>query len=311
MKLSEYEKILLYHDSKVRILGSYNDKHLKYYNDIDFQNTIHFMFSVESLNTIDKIYRFFFRIFRLSMNRDYYVTDFKFGELDGQPIRWSYKDMMKKFIRVNNKKITFHDALKMRSIIKIDLLGRLFENNELYTEITCNYFIKFNDHDTRIPQLVDNVAIEFYNEYQNNLYFNNVFKALKRLYKFFLYNNDHITVKKIAKFLNGPVGKIGNITSKYEAILLLLEKVDHKILNYNDVIKDLIKIGQLYLTVQSFNKFKKNMEKVHDFDDLMGYITHIINDNRKIINRETLKFIKTDNIDSSKLLLLLYKFQPH
>ena len=61
------------------------------------------------------------------------ITDFELGENSkGEPLRWTYEEIKRK----DNNGITFEDALKQKSMIKMDIVtlhdGRFIEISEVY-----------------------------------------------------------------------------------------------------------------------------------------------------------------------------------
>ena len=61
------------------------------------------------------------------------ITDFKLGENSkGEPLRWTYEEIKRR----ENNGLTFEDALKQKSIIKMDVVtllnGRFIEISEVY-----------------------------------------------------------------------------------------------------------------------------------------------------------------------------------
>jgi hypothetical protein len=61
------------------------------------------------------------------------ITDFELGENSkGEPLRWTYEEIKRK----DNNGITFEDALKQKSMIKMDTVtlhdGRFIEISEVY-----------------------------------------------------------------------------------------------------------------------------------------------------------------------------------
>jgi hypothetical protein len=68
---------------------------------------------------------------------EYYILDFKCGVYKGEPIRWSYQDMMRGSVKRGVKAITFEECLLMEdNKIKLDLC---YIHNGIFTDINCLY----------------------------------------------------------------------------------------------------------------------------------------------------------------------------
>ena len=87
---------------KYQIIGSSNISNLIYNSDYDLQE-------YDELKSTDKAYHIFKTKFKSAMmNPNIYITDFKCGEnKNGEPLRWSYDDMM----LGENQGITFKSAM--------------------------------------------------------------------------------------------------------------------------------------------------------------------------------------------------------
>jgi len=88
-----------------------------------------------------------FEIIRNSENT--IITDFKLGDFRGNALRWTYEEIKRR----ENNGITFNDALKQKSMIKMDIVtlhnGRFIEITEVY-----NIFI---DRESNSDYSLDNV----------------------------------------------------------------------------------------------------------------------------------------------------------
>jgi len=114
-------------ESKVNIVGSAKIKRNIYYSDYDSFSTV----KGKNENMIYNHFKSVFEIIRNSENT--IITDFKLGEnAKGEPLRWTYEEIKRK----ENNGITFDDAIKQKSIIKMDIVtlqnGRFIEISEVY-----------------------------------------------------------------------------------------------------------------------------------------------------------------------------------
>jgi hypothetical protein len=133
-------------ESKVNIVGSAKIKRNLYYSDYDsFEN-------VKGMNK-NMIYNHFKSVFQIIQNSENtIITDFKLGEHGGKALRWTYEEIKRR----ENNGITFNDALKQKSMIKMDIVtlqnGRFIEITEVY-----NIYI---DGESNSDYSLDNVRKE-------------------------------------------------------------------------------------------------------------------------------------------------------
>jgi len=107
-------------ESKVNIVGSAKIKRSIFYSDYDSFSTI----KGKNENMIYNHFKSLFEIIGSSDNT--IITDFKMGEnAKGDPLRWDYEAIKRR----ENNGITFDQALKQKSMIKMDVVtvlnGRL------------------------------------------------------------------------------------------------------------------------------------------------------------------------------------------
>ena len=114
-------------ESKVNIVGSAKVKRSIFYSDYD-------SFSTEKGKNENMIYNHFKSLFEIiKSSENTIITDFKLGEnAKGEPLRWTYEEIKRR----ENNGITFDDAIKQKSIIKMDIVtllnGRFIEITEVY-----------------------------------------------------------------------------------------------------------------------------------------------------------------------------------
>jgi hypothetical protein len=112
--------------SKVNTVGSAKIKPNIYYSDYDSFSTV----KGKNENIIYNHFMSVFEIIRNSENKIF--TDFKLREFREKALRWDYEEIKRK----ENYVITFNDAIKQKSIIKMDIVtllnGRFIEITEVY-----------------------------------------------------------------------------------------------------------------------------------------------------------------------------------
>jgi hypothetical protein len=156
-------------ESKVNIVGSAKVKRSIYYSDYDsFENV--------KGKTKNIIYNHFMSVFEIIKSTDNtIIIDFKMGEnAKGEPLRWTYKEIKRK----ENNGITFEDALKQKSIIKMDIVTLL---NGRFIEITEVYNI-YIDGESNSDYSIDNVRKELTDDVKKMIKEGNLMKEIKRKY---------------------------------------------------------------------------------------------------------------------------------
>ena len=156
-------------ESKVNIVGSAKIRRNIYYNDYDSFSTV----KGKNENMIYNHFKSVFEIIRNSENT--IITDFKLGEnAKGEPLRWTYEEIKRK----ENNGITFDDAIKQKSIIKMDIVtlhnGRFIEITEVY-----NIYI---DGESNSDYSIENIRKELIDDMNEQIKEGNIMKALKRKY---------------------------------------------------------------------------------------------------------------------------------
>ena len=156
-------------ESKVNIVGSAKIKRSIFYSDYDSFSTV----KGKNENTIYKHFKSVFEIIGNSENT--IISDFKMGEnAKGDPLRWDYEAIKRR----ENNGITFEDALKQKSMIKMDVVTLL---NGRFIEITEVYNI-YIDGESNFDYSKENVRHELMHDMNEQIKEGNYMKALKRRY---------------------------------------------------------------------------------------------------------------------------------
>jgi hypothetical protein len=198
-------------ESKVNIVGSAKIKRNIYYSDYDSFSTV----KGKNENMIYNHFKSVFEIIRNSENT--IITDFKLGEnAKGEPLRWTYEEIKRK----ENNGITFDDAIKQKSIIKMDIVtlqnGRFIEISEVY-----NIYI---DGESNSDYSIDNVRKELTDDMNEQIKEGNLMKALKRKYSLLNLDNKNKAVReKLIDYFNSPIGLLNRSKSDLETMLLVIE----------------------------------------------------------------------------------------
>ena len=232
--------------SKVNIVGSAKVKRSIYYSDYDSFSTV----KGKNENMIYNHFKSVFEIIKNSENT--IITDFKMGEFRGKPLRWDYEAIKKR----ENNGITFEQALKMKSIIKMDVItlmnGRFIEITEVY-----NIFI---DGESNFDYTKENVRKELTDDMLKQIQEGNFMKALKRRYSLLnLDNKNKAEREKLIDYFNSPIGLLNRSKSDLETMLTVIQspKFDiDEIRNSLQMIKEAISAFPVENNLEMISKLK-------------------------------------------------------
>ena len=261
-------------ESKVNIVGSASIKRSLYYSDYD-------LFEQVNDKSESMIYAHFLGLFnKIQVMDNIVISDFKLGGL-----RWTIYDIVK---GVNNG-VSFNDALKKKSIIKIDIIslinGKFYEISEVYKiclDGKCN--IDYN---------LDDVIEDITTEYTEKVKSGNYMKALKKMYSIIKLKNDKDpSLNILLDYFNSPIGLLYRNNSELQTMLIVLENAKFdldEIKNSLEIIKEQISAFPVPVELDKIIKLKtkKAMRK-----PLMKQI-RVISD---YLNRDAKKFLSRNKL---------------
>lgn len=255
-----------------KIIGSSNNKLMRFHSDYDLNETI------PTNEKLINIYHKFKNIFiQAKKDKNIYITDFKCGESNGEPIRWNYNDMMK---GIKNG-VKFTDALKNPVVCKLDIIVIL--DNKL-NEITNNYFLGETEESTK-KQNIESLENDFNKLVREKTYM----KALKRYYSILKINNKDND--DIIDYLNSDVGLMSKVRSDLDLLLLAMDKTNISI----DIIKHNLQIIKYELSDVLKYNFSKKLDEITNLKnptDLYRQIKILSNKIFKIVNKCVYKDFK-------------------
>jgi hypothetical protein len=208
-KIKKIAKIMSL-ESKVNIVGSAKVKRSIFYSDYD-------SFSTVKGKNENMIYNHFKSVFEIIKNSDNtIISDFKMGEFRGKALRWDYEAIKRR----ENNGITFEQALKQKSMIKMDVVtlmnGRFIEITEVY-----NIFI---DGESNFDYSKENVRKELTDDMKKQIKDGNYMKALKRKYSLLNLDNKNKAVReKLIDYFNSPIGLLNRSKSDLETMLTVIQ----------------------------------------------------------------------------------------
>jgi hypothetical protein len=208
-KVTKIAKIMSL-ESKVNIVGSAKIKRSIYYSDYDSFSTV----KGKNENMIYNHFKSVFEIIKNSENT--IITDFKMGEFRGKALRWDYEAIKRR----ENNGITFDQALKQKSMIKMDVVTLL---NGRFIEITEVYNI-YIDGESNFDYSKENVRHELMHDMQEQIKEGNYMKALKRRYSLLnLDNKNKAEREKLIDYFNSPIGLLNRSKSDLETMLTVIQ----------------------------------------------------------------------------------------
>ena len=213
---NKYIKILSIKEYDV--IGSYGDNRVKYKSDIDLQEYIEY--NTKDISIYENILIHFQNIYKTFKQIDeLFIIDFKCGVVSGNyPIRWNYNSILNGYQIIEDIKINFIDCLQMQSIIKIDCIMKI---NDIFNEISYNYYFDFNDLKTFNLKNLEQVKTEILLDGRKYDKINK-YKALKRYYSYYKLNNDNDNQALILKKINSSLGLQYQCINQLELILLII-----------------------------------------------------------------------------------------
>jgi len=239
-------------ESKVNIVGSAKVRRNIYYSDYDSFSTI----KGKNENMIYNHFKSVFEIIKNSENT--IITDFKMGEFRGKPLRWDYEAIKRR----ENNGITFEQALKQKSMIKMDVVTLL---NGRFIEITEVYNI-YIDGSSNADYTKENVRKELNDDMLKQIKDGNYMKALKRKYSLLNLDNKNKQVReKLIDYFNSPIGLLNRSKSDLETMLTVIQspKFDiDEIRNSLQMLKEQISAFPVENNLEEISKIntKQNMK---------------------------------------------------
>lgn len=188
--------------SKVKFLGSNSFKGLLYASDFDIVSVI-----TEPAEALAKHFQKLF-----SKPLEVYLMDFKAGIKNGEKLRWTKRQLAKGM----NQGISLADAIKMDTLIKLDLIVPVGDS---FAEVSEIYDTKYQTKKQK--KQIENELEEDITMYAKD----NSMKALKRLYSLIsLGKGKQKMKKKLVDFFNSDVGLVNKVANDLDLLEALTAK---------------------------------------------------------------------------------------
>jgi len=267
-------------NSKINIVGSANVKRNLYYSDYDLFQKV----KGKSEQLIYNHFKAVFNIIKSSSN--VVISDFKLGEDDkGDALRWDYSDIMKG----NNNGVSFSEALKMESIIKLDIIvymnGRFIEISEVY-----NVYL---DGKSNMNYSKDEVLKDITEDYKDLVNDGNYFKALKRMYSIIELNNmNDPRLNILIDYFNQPIGLLYRCKSDLETINIILHYNKFTLEQIKESLQYLKEIVSAYPITNNLNQISTLTNK----DKMKKELNKQIKIIKEYVNMESKQFLQQTGI---------------
>ena len=202
---------------KYKVIGSNAVKGNFYGSDYDLMEFVKEPNSVIVLNHIWDLFKNKFK--EAEKNSHIFITDFKCGEVDGEPIRWDKVSIQ----RGTEKGFTFQECLLQKSCIKLDMVVLV---NGIFTAFSENYYLKIGNHysydpDTLKDENIISSLVKDVLEYRKE---NKLMKSLKRVASVLRLLKKHVTLQqKLNSFFNSQTGYLYRCARDLGIILLVLD----------------------------------------------------------------------------------------
>lgn len=260
-------------------------------NDYDLNE----IFDEEKTNPMDSLTRLYFMFIwkfkKIYTSSNLWIVDFKCGSFNGEPIRWTMKDLERGYIELRSvanhiggftaERILFVDCL-VQSNTKTKLDVVLLLNNR-FIEISEIYFIRinnksnFNENDFRLGTIIN----ELYDDMQQLIIEKNIFKSLKREYRILsLLDRDKNRQEVLSQLFNGKYGYLYYTISQLKTLIIMKEQTfkpveDAIFLQVQQVLKD--DISKILNYNYAFSKLNEPIDNVKIIETIISYLTEYLN----------------------------------
>jgi len=280
---------------KYKVIGSNAVKGNFYGSDYDLMEFVKEPNSVIVLNHIWDLFKNKFK--EAERNPNIFITDFKCGEVDGEPIRWDKVSIQ----RGTEKGFTFEECLLQKSCIKLDMVVLV---NGVFTAFSENYYLKIGNHYSYDPDSLkdENIIASLMKDVLEYRKENKLMKSLKRLASVLRLIKKHVTLQqKLNSFFNSQTGYLYRCARDLGIILLVLDCSFRKPKS-SDVNNNFQRIKQNISNIDEISLKRTTSGLIDDLCDIRDSSSKLIgirnlkNYLDKKVNEMTEKFIKENKI---------------
>lgn len=242
--------------NSIELIGSNSIGKLKYSTDFDLQEYV----IIKKVKDYQKYIPKFQNMFKAFKKSDkVFITDFKSGHYNTQPVRWGFDDIMNGYKMIDTVNINLLDTLQLQNnTIKIDLIA--FINNK-FVEFSCNYY--FHTSDVDVTDIYKSLLLDVQKYYHAKKFM----KMLKRLLSYRMLRKEPINDMII--FLNSNAGLLYQLQHQIDVILFAIEEsVPVNVKYINQAVHELLK----HIPV----KYKKYINKKVKWESILNKIRNDI-----------------------------------
>jgi len=266
-------------ESKVNVVGSASIKRAVYYSDYDLFENVY----GKSDRAVYNHFKNVFEIIRRSDN--VVISDFKCGETNGTSLRWTYEEMKND----NNQGVTFAEALRHKSMIKMDIIALI---SGRFIEITEVYNIYLDGEPNMSPSL-DDIVDDITKEYSDEVRDGNYMKALKRMFSLLKLKGEEPRKQDILlDYFNSPEGLVYRCKNDLETMYLVLDSPKFDLSEIRESLQLLKEILSAFPVVNDLEEISKKKKK-NDMKPLLRKQIRIL---KTHINKQAKAFIKRNGI---------------
>ena len=266
-------------ESKVNVVGSASIKRAVYYSDYDLFENVY----GKSDRAVYNHFKNVFEIIRRSDN--VVISDFKCGETNGTSLRWTYEEMKND----NNQGVTFAEALRHKSMIKMDIIALI---SGRFIEITEVYNIYLDGEPNMSPSL-DDIVDDITKEYSDEVRDGNYMKALKRMFSLLKLKGEEPRKQDILlDYFNSPEVLIYRCKNDLETMYLVLDSPKFDL----SEIRESLQLLKETLSAFPVENYLEKISKMKKKDDMKPLLRKQIRILKIHINKQAKAFIKRNGI---------------
>jgi hypothetical protein len=288
-----------------QVIGSGAIEEIKYGSDYDLQEFVKEGDYQKSTNHLLDMFRKKFAM--AEADRDVFILDFKVGVDDnGDPIRWDKKSIKAGFKKVDGRKVTFQEALLMKSTIKMDITALV---DGVFIEFSDNYYLTLRDFNTftAVAKSHEDILYSLQHEALTKYNHGDYWKASKRIFAYMKSKGGFIPqIKQLVNFFNTDTGRLSKNRSELDIIALVVDNKFRKpkkidiVRNLRLVEQDLAKLHGYKLTdihakINAICKITNVVKMKEPIEELSAYL-------KAEVNKTTKEFLDNHN-QISKLIL--------
>jgi hypothetical protein len=316
-----------------QVIGSGAIEEIKYGSDYDLQEFVKESDYQKSTTHLLEMFRQKFR--EAEADPDVFILDFKAGVDDnGDPIRWDKKSIKAGHKKVDGRKVTFQEALLMKSTIKMDITALI---DGVFIEFSNNYYLTLRDFNTftAVAKSHEDILYSLQHEALTKYNHGDFWKASKRIFAFMKSKGGYVRdIKKLVDFFNTDTGRLSKNRSELDIIALIVDNKFRKPKKI-DVVRNLrivetdiaklhgYKLNDIHAKINAIVKISNVVKMKEPIEELSAYLKSEVNKTTKefldnhnqitklIVNPFQIKKIKGGSKNSGFIQRLIAESEGH